>query len=70
MPDDLTPTNRLLNLRYRKESFNKKATSVLLNWRHQDELKAWLDSCELSLDLFRTLSGYKILGMRIIDKGQ
>lgn len=60
---------RLLNYRLRKMIHGNEPKKIMLNWKHQLEIEGWLKSCDLKADCLKTIIGYRILGMNIIDKG-
>ena len=60
---------RLLNYRERKMIQGKEPTKITLNWKHLLELERWVESCDMKISCLKTIIGYKIFGMKIIDKG-
>ena len=60
---------RLLKYRSRKMLYGKEPVKIVLNWKHLLQIQDWTDRCDLKLDSFRTIIGYRILGMTIVDKG-
>lgn len=60
---------RLLRYRLRKMMFGREPDKITLKWEHLLELERWLDSCSLKRDCLKTIIGYRVLGMKIINKG-
>lgn len=60
---------KLLRYRLRKIKFGREPTTIILNWKHMRELEKWLERCGLKRDCLKTIIGYQVLGMKIINKG-
>ena len=61
--------DRLLQYRLRKEIQAKEPDRIVLNWKHQLEIEKWIESCDMKISCLKTMIGYRICGMIIIDKG-
>jgi hypothetical protein len=59
--------NKLTNCLKRKLIY-KRLMKVTLNRKHQEQLERYIRKSALTLDHFKCLAGYRILGMRIICK--
>jgi len=53
----------------RKMIHNKEPEKIVLSWKHQLEIERWVDSCDMKMSCLKTMIGYRILGMKIVDKG-
>jgi hypothetical protein len=60
---------RLLRYRMRKMIHGKEPEKIVLSWKHQLEIERWVVSCDMKMSCLKTIIGYRILGMKIVDKG-